>query len=451
LKNYNVQLLQKIKNIENFSASLWLEQMRIDSIDSEAVNVSFPNNYIANFVEKNMSSVVYELISDISGKNNFKINYLTKDPVDSVKNIIIETSATNKVIKKQRSKKTGLNSRYTFDRYITGAHNDMASTVAHLIVDDLDSTKVDYNPFLIYSKTGLGKTHLVQSIYFDLKKKGVKSVYLTSERFLEMFIESVKNKTKGSNSFISNFKDIQVIIIDDIQFFEKKAGTQDMFKKLFLHMINNNKSIILTLDRPVEKLNIITEGLINDLSKGISLEITYPDFLTRIEIIKAKFLQNHQLKKIPDNLLAFIAAKYDNVNVRVLEGVVNKVSFAYKHLGYSLESDKIQQFVNPTVTGEIFVKSSHLNIKKIVNEVANYFGVKLFELQGKSKKKDIVLPRQVSIFLIKELLDQSYETIGEFFNRTAVASKYSYSSIEKRIDNGDNVLLNHISDIRSLI
>ncbi len=274
MKQYNSILCEKIKCIESQSASHWLEQMLIDSISSDTINVSFPNNFIASFVQQNISNVVYDLLVDVLEQKDFTINYITRDLVNSVEEEIEDPSfvKVDTVVKKHRVKRSGLNSKYTFDRYITGNHNEMPVSISKLIVEDLENTSECYNPFLIQSNTGLGKTHLVQSVYHELVKKHVKVTYLTSERFVEMFLSSQKNGDK--KSFISKFKDFQVIIIDDIQFFEDKPASQDMLKKIFLNIVNNKKNIILTMDRPVEKLNILADGLLDDLSKGLSLEIT---------------------------------------------------------------------------------------------------------------------------------------------------------------------------------
>jgi len=301
---------------------------------------------------------------------------------------------------------THLNSRYTFDTFVTGKGNQMAHAAA-LVVSEEPGTM--YNPLFFYGGVGLGKTHLMHAIGHQMLalRPDAKVKYVTSEAFANDFINSIQ--TRQQEQFRQEYRSVDLLLVDDIQFFADKEGTQEEFFHTFNALYDDKKQIVLTSDRLPNEIPKLQERLVSRFKWGLSVDITPPDLETRIAILRNK--ADAEQLQIPDETLSYIAGQIDS-NIRELEGALVRVQ-AYatmKHLtiSTSLAADALK---NLKLAG----KNNELSITDIQNEVAKYYEVSVADLKGKKRVKTIVMPRQIAMYLAREMTDNSLPKIGKSF------------------------------------
>ena len=334
-----------------------------------------------------------------------------------------------------------LNPNYTFQKFVVGKGNQMAHAAALVVSDDPGKL---YDPLLIYGGVGLGKTHLMQAIGNRILKKKPRTrvKYITSEAFTNDFIKSVKEKK--ATQFRKKYRSVDVLLVDDIEFFANKGGTQEEFFHTFNNLYDDGKQIVLTSDRLPNEIPQLQDRLVSRFAWGLSVDITQPDLVTRIAILKSKAKFAHI--RIPNNCLKYIA-KSINSNVRELEGALSRVK-AYA------------RFRQRPITLNLTKKSLHgLDIKKanskaisipaIQSRVASYFNISVSDLKGKKRTKGIVIPRQIAMYLSRDITKTSLPKIGKAFggkDHTTVI--HAYDKIKKNLkDNPD--IQNYVADLKS--
>lgn len=301
---------------------------------------------------------------------------------------------------------THLNSKYTFETFVTGKGNQMAHAAALVVSEE---PGMMYNPLFFYGGVGLGKTHLMHAIGHQLLavQPNAKVKYVTSEAFANDFINSIQ--TKQQERFRQEYRGVDLLLVDDIQFFADKEGTQEEFFHTFNALYEDKKQIVLTSDRLPNEIPKLQERLISRFKWGLSVDITPPDLETRIAILRNKADAEHV--EIPDDTLSYIAGQIDS-NIRELEGALLRVQ-AYANLKKtpittSLAADALK---NLKLDG----KTMGLTITTIQNAVAKYYNVSLADLKGKKRVKQIVYPRQIAMYLAREMTDNSLPKIGRSF------------------------------------
>lgn len=299
-----------------------------------------------------------------------------------------------------------LNDKYTFDNFVQGEGNKLAAGAALAVADSPGSF---YNPLFIFGGVGLGKTHLMQAIGHQMlaERPHAKVVYIQSETFVNDFINSIKNKTQ--DQFREKYRTCDLLLVDDIQFFAKKEGIQEEFFHTFETLYNDQKQIVMTSDRLPTEIPDLSERLVSRFTWGLQVEITPPDLETRIAILQKK--AEGEGLSIDDNTLDYIASQVDT-NIRELEGALVKVQ---------AHATIERQDINVTLAREALVdlklvqKTRGLQISKIQEVVANYFQTSTAELKGKKRVRQIVVPRQIAMYLARELTDSSLPRIGQEF------------------------------------
>jgi chromosomal replication initiator protein len=299
-----------------------------------------------------------------------------------------------------------LNSKYDFDSYVEGDCNRLARSAGYAVAMKPGNTA--FNPLMLYGGVGLGKTHLVQAIGNEIKKNfgGKFVLYVSSEKFTSQFIEALKNN--NVQKFTNFYLQVEVLIIDDIQFLSGKEKTQEIFFHIFNHLHQSGKQIIMTSDCPPRDLLGLTERLISRFKWGLTADLQTPDFETRIAIIQRK-MQNDGMY-VPDDVVEYIAYNVDT-NVRELEGIlVSLIAHA------SLNQTSIGLELTKKILKNIVQNSEpELNVDQIQKTAAKQFNITLEDLKSKTRKKEVVVARQVAMFLSKEYTRNSLKVIGYHF------------------------------------
>jgi len=299
-----------------------------------------------------------------------------------------------------------LNAKYDFDSYIEGDCNRLARSAGYAVAMKPGNTA--FNPLMLYGGVGLGKTHLVQAIGNEIKRSFDDKfvLYVSSEKFTSQFIEALKNN--NVQKFTNFYLQVEVLIIDDIQFLSGKEKTQEIFFHIFNHLHQSGKQIIMTSDCPPRDLHGLTERLISRFKWGLTADLQTPDFETRIAIIQRK-MQSDGIY-IPDDVIEYIAYNVDT-NVRELEGIlvslIAHASLNERNIDLELTKQILKNIVQNT--------EPELNVDQIQKTTAKQFNTTLEDLKSKTRKKDVVVARQVAMFLAKEYTKNSLKVIGYHF------------------------------------
>ena len=431
------------------------------------VNPDIYENYFArmNEIYKVNNNSVYLVVENAFYKKRIndgyldKMNYyLSKFSSENKYKFILITKQEKENDAKQNQQKTvfekqtpnGLNPNLTFSTFVVGDSNRFAHRAAMLVAEQLSEIA---NPLYIFGDVGLGKTHLMQAIGNSiLEYKDSKNViYIRTQDFVE---EYVKSKDDGYDNFSKKFKNIDVLLIDDIQFLQGKEKSQLEFFKIFERLYEEKKLIVITSDKKASDLHNIMERLTSRFAWGMSLDINKPNKAHRVEILKSKLEQElADPTKVPDEVINYIADVCTS-NIRELEGALNRVLFycdAFE-LDINLENAKeaLKNLVSSMETIEDAIVPSQ-DIKKILSVVAAYFKLDVDSLLSSSKKKEIVLARQICWYLMRDKYNLTWQKIGDIFNgKDHSTVSYGYQIIENGIKTDDSIKKNVENIIRKL-
>lgn len=393
-------------SLSETSFKTWIEPAHPLRLADHQLVIELPSDVHIQYWQEKLAPKIVEIGFKLTGDEitPIFIKYNEKpdhdlEPVQQPKTSLSEDTL-------ELGKKALLNPKYTFDTFVIGKGNQMAHAAALVVAEDPGST---YNPLFFYGGVGLGKTHLMQAIGHQMlfKQPNAKVKYVSSESFANDFINSIKNQT--SEAFRQEYRNVDMLLVDDIQFFADKEGTQEEFFHTFNSLYNDQKQIVLTSDRLPNEIPKLSDRLVSRFAWGLSVDITPPDLETRIAILRKK--ADSERLEIPDDTLSYIAGQIDS-NIRELEGALVRVQ-AYATMNgnditTSLAADALKS-LKPTG------KEQQLSILNIQEEVCNYYHISLKDLKGKKRVRTIVVPRQISMYLARELTDNSLPKIGAEF------------------------------------
>ena len=403
-ENFWQQCLDKIKNkISDQAFETWFKAVDIISMNKEEINLQVPNEFHYEWLESKYRHLIDEVIIEISDHPKI-VNYSV---MISDKNIneIPKFDDQNVLAPVQYKKNKQLNERYTFDVFVEGKGNQFAKAAALSVADNPGQTP--FNPLLIYSPPGLGKTHLLQAIGNKIinDKPNYKIIYITGERFMFDFINSIqKNKTAD---FSKRYRDVDMLLLDDAQFFKNKEQTQEQFFHLFNYLYQNGKQIILTSDNHPNKMLGFKERLISRFQSGLVIDIQPPDLETRIAILMNK--AEHDQLEIPYEVVEFMASNIQG-DIRTLEGaLVNLLALS------SLKKEDINLTLAKLVLEKHIGKNKidQISVNQIIQMVALTMKVKEKAIIGKGRNMEVALARQVCMYLAKKLINTSLANIGK--------------------------------------
>lgn len=324
---------------------------------------------------------------------------------------------------------SGLNPKYTFETFIAGKNSDLAHAASVAVSKNPGS---QYNPLFIYGGVGLGKTHLMHAaghrmIQTDPK---IKILYITAEKFANDYIDAIKQKKM--EEFKKEYRNIDVLLIDDIQFMAGKEGFQEEFFHTFNELRDKGKQIIITSDRPPKEIPGVEQRLISRFEWGMVADIQAPDLETRMAILKNKMEKKGVI--LPEEIIFYIAENIIN-NVRELEGALNKLSVYQQMENRGLVLDQAKTILASIVGSKKRVTSA----KKIAESVAQFYNTTIEDLIKQSRKKEFVKPRQVAMYLIRKELDNSFPSIGDFFGgRDHTTVMHAVEKVENLINSKES-------------
>ncbi|MBK8944460.1 MAG: chromosomal replication initiator protein DnaA [Ignavibacteriae bacterium] len=420
------ECLKLIKqNVSNITYNTWFLPIKPYDWDGRTLRISVPNNFFIEWIEEHYNTLINKTLNQVLGpeaKLIYIINEEEKEDLQLFDPPIVEkTKIAEKSVELEFE--SNISPRYTFDNFIKGESNQLARAAAIAISDNPGETS--FNPFFIYGGVGLGKTHLIQAIGNNIlgKYPNKKIIYLSADIFTTQFVEAIQSNNVGE--FSSFYNDMDVLIIDDIQFLTGREKTQDLFFHIFNNLHQSRKQIILSSDRPPKDLKGMNDRLISRFQWGLTADIQAPDFETRIAILKNK--SNSFGISLSNEILDYIAYNITS-NIRELEGCLIKLLANSSLSGREIDFELTRKTVNEISTR----KEVNVSIDSITKIVCQEFKVDENKVREKNRKKEVVLARQIAMYLSKKLTKASLKTIGlHFGGRDHSTVIHAFTNIEK--------------------
>ena len=426
-ENWNKFLLSIKEELSGQAYQTWFESINMLSLEDDEITIEVPNRFHYEWLDSKYSSLILQSLKkafdkSISVKYSVIIN--TKPP--DVSSELDGPKKIDDLIPRKYHRQSQLNHRYTFKRFVEGKGNQFAKAAASSVADSPGQTP--FNPLLIYSTPGLGKTHLLQAIGNHILKssKNTRVVYVTSEKFMLDFISSIQNNK--STDFAKSYRNNDVLLLDDVQFFQTKEQTQEQFFHLFNDLFQQGKQIVLTTDRHPNELTNLKNRLVSRFQSGLIVDIQAPDLETRIAILMKK-AENEKLD-IPYDVTEFIASSITD-DIRMMEGALVKL-LALSSLTRSDITVDLAKKVIKDIIGEKAIKK--ITLQQVGRAVCNHLKISEKKVYGKSRVMDVAHGRQLAMFLCRELTQSSLETIGKNFgNRDHSTVIHSCKTIEDKL------------------
>ncbi|MBT8383297.1 MAG: chromosomal replication initiator protein DnaA [Ignavibacteria bacterium] len=434
------------ENVTLMTYNTWFLPIKPIALDESTLRVQLPSQFFWEWIDEHYNSLINKTINDVIGPDA-KLSYIISDDVVESESVDIEKvekpgNGTLQAKPKQNFE-SYLNSRYTFDNFIKGEGNQLARAAAGAISDNPGGTS--FNPFFVYGGVGLGKTHLIQAVGNEILKShpDKKVIYLSSDIFTVEFVEAIQSNKV--NEFSSFYRSMDVLIIDDIQFLIGKEKTQDLFFHIFNTLHQSRKQIILSSDKPPKDLKGLDTRLTSRFQWGLTADIQPPELETRIAILKKKVETYGMI--VENEILDYIASNITS-NIRELEGCLIKLlanaSLNSKEITFELAKKTVKEIATDR-------KANNITIETITKIVCEMLGVAENKIRDKTRKKEIVLARQIAMYLSKGLTKSSLKTIGlHFGGRDHSTVIHSCTSIERAIVE-DNALHELIDNLKNQI
>ena len=412
--------------------NIWFRPVKCVSISSDTATLEVPNKFFKAWLVDRYMKVISSGLEKASGVE-LKIEFVLSELGDEEVSKKVAVSVEKKEQKpfwpfgravQDSAREIGLLSKYTFDTFVVGSSNRFAHA-ASLAVSD--SPAKAYNPLFIYGGVGLGKTHLMHAIGQRALQKNPKSkvLYISSEDFTNQLISAIQNRS--TQKFREKYRNVDVLLIDDIQFIAGKESTQEEFFHTFNSLYDSHKQIVVSSDRPPKEIQSLEERLVSRFEWGLVTDIQPPDFETRMAIIKKK--SEKETIALPEDVFYFLAEKV-KTNIRELEGALIRVVAYAKLIGKEVSLDMAKEVLKDMIIeGE-----KKITIDLIQKKVAEYFDIKPSDMRAKKRSKAIAYPRQVAMYLARQLTDFSLPEIGDQFGgRDHTTVIHAYDKIENDI------------------
>ncbi len=439
-------VLDKLElTVSNVSFVMWFKPLKVvDFVDNKKLIIAANSSSAKNQILRNYFDKLSKAVDDIFGQN---IEIEVLDQNEEIEYIKVNGEKTKE--KEVEVSKNPFNAKYTFDNFVVGKSNQFVYAAARAVAEHPGEK---FNPLFIYGGVGLGKTHLLHAIGNYLKEfnPNLNVMYVTCEQFANDYIESLgsvsSTKSKAVLEFRTKYRNLDVLMVDDIQFISKKTSTQEEFFHTFNELYQNNKQIIITSDRPPKDIETLADRLRSRFTSGLIQDIQSPDLETRIAILRKKC----QLEKyvIDDDVIDFIAEKI-NTNIRELEGMLSKVYFlANLSNKHSATMEEALEAFNGQLEED---KNEGLSADDIIDTVCKYFDITRQDIIGKKKSKEVVEPRMIAIYLISEILEIPLVSIGKMFGgRDHTTIMHSRDKISDELKTSHKIQ-SFISEIKKML
>jgi chromosomal replication initiator protein len=440
----------------------WFDNTFLYSFDNGDVTIGVPSAFTKTWLEKQYHTSIVKALRRISEEDVKTVHYkvaskahskeadATESPASTATTTSTQSTSSSSTTTETRTPQKemiagvqqtlqaadiasvyGLNPRYTFKNFVVGKKNELAHAACMAAAEQPGTA---YNPLFIYGGVGLGKTHLMQAVGHTILEKDPtkKILYVTCETFTNEYIKSVGEGR--ADEFKNKYRSVDVLMVDDIQFLAGKEGTQEAFFHTFNHLHQSNKQILLTSDRPPRAIPTLENRLISRFEGGMIVDVSLPDLETRIAILSQKCREKGY--HIRPEIMQFIASNVQN-NIRELEGALNRV-IAYHELNKKTPTIESVQSILQSFSSA--PKRSAVTTKKVLEVVAQYFDISLENLRGNSRKKELVVPRQISMFLMREEVHASYPNIGdELGGRDHTTAMHAHQKINQLKDKDEKI------------
>lgn len=446
------EFLTKIRErISPLSYDTWFKDTKLYNIDKNTAIILVPMSLHKKHLEENYKEEIEEIFNSITGTNfTFQFKLESEITEDKKEEEAPKTEIESSGVPYQSNLSANLKSEYTFDNFIVGDSNRFAFTAARAVAEKPGKA---YNPLFLYGKSGLGKTHLMHSIgNYILENSNKKVLYVSSEQFVNDYIYAVRNNDKSNfdkiDSFKNKYRNIDVLIIDDIQFLGTATKGQEEFFHTFNQLHDSNKQIIIASDRSVDDLKMLENRLITRFNWGLTANITPPDFNLRVDIIKKKISHQEAAENLPIEVIEYIANINDS-DVRQLEGAITRV------FAYALMMNKGEVTLDIAIDAlkdRVSERSVYKNdVHRIQRIVCEYFKIDIEDLKGKKRSKDVNYPRQIAIYLCRIMTNESFPKMGTYFGGRDHSTIISaYQKIEKDLKTNSQ-LQTVISELKNRI
>ena len=410
----------------------WFKNTQLIRNGNNKATVSVANSFAKEWLENKYGKTILKILHSLDNKvkevkyevKSSHVNTLKKDSFS------LPEAGQLEFQEFKIQKETNLNPRYTFESFVVGPFNELAQAAAFAVSKNPGGV---YNPLFIYGGVGLGKTHLLQAIGNEVVKNisKKKTQYIPSAKFTSEVVSSIRKH--GMEGLKAKYRSIDVLVLDDVQFLSGKEKTQEEFFHIFNHLYEKDKQIILSSDRSPKEIPSLTERLRSRFEGGMIADISYPDYETRMAILKTKC----QERKInfSEEVLDYIASNIQK-NIRELEGALTRLSVYQKINSQSPDPEIAKSLLKNLVSSPKKV----ITPKKIIKQVAEFYDLKEKDLFSSSRKREMVKPRQVAMYILREELKSSYPFIGrKFGGRDHTTAIYAYEKISKEIKKDENL------------
>lgn len=410
------------------SFKTWFLPIRAEQIQDQKLTLSVPNKMIRDIIEQKYMDLLRNSVAHVT-KQDLELEIIIGDLPDS--ELSVEEKKNKEEAKPEKSAQTNgsepgfLNPKYTFETFVIGNSNRFAHAACLAVAESPNDA---YNPLFIYGGVGLGKTHLMHAIGHLIRKnnKNARVVYVSSEKFMNEMIHSIQNN--ANEAFREKYrKNVDVILIDDIQFIAGKESTQQELFHTFNELKDSNKQIILSSDRPPNEIPTLEDRLRTRFASGLIADIEAPDLETRIAILRKKAEADKIL--VSDDILLYIAQKIKS-NIRELEGALIRVMAYARLTNEAITVDLAAEALKDLVSDS---KNRELSVELIQEVVANYYNLSVDDLKGQRRTRNVALPRQIAMYLSRTLTPTSLPKIGEEFNKDHTTVMHAFTKIQEAL------------------
>jgi len=379
----------------------WFRDTHIVTLEDGTITLGVPSVFVRDWLSDKFQSMILKTLRELTPHVR-SIEYAVVQRSDR-KQESSKTQTVNAALPLEEyyiNKNDNLNPKYTFDTFVVGPFNALAHTAAKTVSE---RPGIAYNPLFIYGKTGHGKTHLIQAVGNHLKRQGKKVFYVTSERFTVDYFNSLQNGT--ANNFKDKYRQYDVLVMDDVQFLANKEKTQEELFHLFNALHDTNKQIVFSSDMHPSLLSGLEERLLSRFVQGMIVDIPAPDIESRAAILRAKTAQ-HSLT-LTEDVIEHLARTIEG-NIRELEGALNTIMCQSQLLGRPVSLDEVKQIIKNSTRPR-----KTLAVADVVDKIARYFDIEPTSIYEKTRRKEIVKPRQLIMYILREDFQVSYPAIGQ--------------------------------------
>ena len=410
----------------------WFRPIKVQGSAENTLILEVPNKFFQTWIKEHYLGAITQILKSVTQKEDAAIELIIvqQDPAQQSKQeekpksrrwFLHPSPKTQDQQDRQDQLRLNLNHRLNFESFVVGPSNRFAHAASLAVAE---SPARSYNPLFIYGGVGLGKTHLMQAIGSYVLKKApqLEVTYISSEKFTNQLISAIQHRTTAE--FRQRYRNVDILLIDDIHFIAGKEATQEEFFHTFNTLYDAHKQIVLSSDRSPKNISALEERLVSRFDWGLVTDIQPPDLETRIAILKKKIEQNNI--DVPDDVVFFIGDKV-KLNIRELEGALIRV-MAYS----SLTNEKITLDLAHSVLRDMLLEERKVSVDTIQRKVAAYFDTRILDMKAKKRTRAVVYPRQIAMYLVRSLTNLSLPEIGEYFGgRDHTTVLYAYEKIEK--------------------